>query len=86
MSEKSLNNNFASLGFQNAPEVLTPVQIPIQGSLPPWLSGALYRTGPGTFSVKTSKNKRGVHDVAHWFDGIGTLLTNFYEPDTDNKI
>lgn len=71
MSQKSVSN-FATLGLQNAPEVLTPVQLPIQGELPSWLSGALYRTGPGTFSVNTSNNRNGVFHVAHWFDGIGT--------------
>jgi torulene dioxygenase len=71
MSENS--NNFVALGFQNVPEVLIPVQLPIHGSLPSWLSGTLYRTGPGTYQVKTEKNKKGYHDVQHWFDGIGEL-------------
>lgn len=70
MSQKSVPN-FAALGLQNAPEVLTPVQLPLSGKFPTWLTGSLYRTGPGTFSVKTKKNKRGAYDVAHWFDGIG---------------
>jgi torulene dioxygenase len=62
--------NFKALGFQNAPEVIEPVQLPIQGALPSWLSGALYRTGPGTFRVK--KHRRcGYFDINHWFDGLG---------------
>lgn len=41
-------------------------QLPVQGTLPPWLRGSLIRTGPGTFEV-------GKESYRHWFDGLAML-------------
>lgn len=58
-------------GFENAPEQRVPVDLTIQGTIPPWLSGVLYRTGPGTYHIPSSANPPKPVDVQHWFDGLG---------------
>ena len=58
-----------SLGLNNTAEQLVPITLDVRGHIPLWLSGTLYRTGPGTFSIPTK------HDYewksVHWFDGYG---------------
>lgn len=34
-------------GYDNCPEVLDPISLSVKGTIPPWLEGALYRSGPG---------------------------------------
>ncbi|KAG0003122.1 hypothetical protein BGZ80_008999 [Entomortierella chlamydospora] len=34
-------------GYDNTPEVLEPAPLTVKGTIPPWLEGALYRSGPG---------------------------------------
>ncbi|KAI8341815.1 hypothetical protein BC941DRAFT_414578 [Chlamydoabsidia padenii] len=36
---------FQSSAFENTPETNGPVWLPIQGTLPSWLNGILYRVG-----------------------------------------
>ncbi|KZT63483.1 hypothetical protein DAEQUDRAFT_770558 [Daedalea quercina L-15889] len=57
-------------GFENAIEQLTPVELTIRGAFPPWLSGVLYRTGPGTYSIPSTSDPSKVTEIQHWFDGI----------------
>ncbi|MDJ0897789.1 MAG: carotenoid oxygenase family protein [Xenococcus sp. MO_188.B8] len=45
---------------------LTPLSV-ISGSLPPQLTGTLYRNGPARLA-------RGEQKVGHWFDGDGAIL------------
>ncbi len=40
--------------------------LPLSGTLPPWLSGSLLRTGPARFEV-------GERSLRHWFDGLAML-------------
>lgn len=40
--------------------------LPVEGNLPPWLRGTLFRNGPGTW--KAGRNK-----LRHWFDGLAML-------------
>ncbi|PSQ24507.1 beta-carotene 15,15'-monooxygenase [Halobacteriales archaeon QS_9_67_17] len=56
------------LGFHSL-STETTVALPVEGSLPEWLSGSLVRNGPGSFSV-------GDGSVDHWFDGLA-MLTRF---------
>ncbi|KAF9270537.1 carotenoid oxygenase [Marasmius fiardii PR-910] len=56
--------------FQNAPELREPVNLKVCGNIPSWLSGVLYRTGPGTYNIPTSKDPAQVVHVQHWFDGL----------------
>ena len=58
-------------GFENAHEQRTPIDLPIHGTIPTWLAGVLYRTGPGTTRIKsTNPAKPESIDVHHWFDGL----------------
>ena len=56
---------YAVHGFGSSPEVVLD-DVPVTGSLPPWLSGSLIRNGPGTFQV-------GRRRYRHWFDGLAML-------------
>lgn len=56
-------------GFENAVEQLTPVELTIRGDFPPWLSGVLYRTGPGTYNIPSASDPSKVTEIQHWFDG-----------------
>jgi beta,beta-carotene 9',10'-dioxygenase len=47
-------------------ETPTPVALPVTGTLPPWLTGTLLRTGPSKFEV-------GPRTHNHWFDGLAML-------------
>src|SRR5882762_2039390 len=57
-------------GFENVPEQRTPVDLQIHGVIPPWLSGVLYRTGPGTTHIPTTADPSKAIDIQHWFDGL----------------
>ena len=52
-------------GFQDSPETVLD-DVPVRGTLPPWLTGSLIRNGPGTFQV-------GQRRYRHWFDGLAML-------------
>ena len=58
-----------SLALNNTAEQPTPIKLDVRGQIPPWLSGVLYRTGPGTFSVPTRYGYEW--KPVHWFDGLG---------------
>lgn len=45
-------------------EVLEPRQCGVEGAIPSWLQGDLYRNGPGTFDVETTSGS--VYSIAHW--------------------
>ena len=55
-----------ALGFATLEQERTIEQLPVTGSLPPWLNGSLLRTGPARFEV-------GDHSMRHWFDGLAML-------------
>ena len=57
--------------LENAPEYRDPIDLTIHGTIPPWLDGALYRTGPGTTRIATKADPSKTVDVQHWFDGLG---------------
>jgi torulene dioxygenase len=57
-------------GFENVPEQRTPVDLQIHGVVPPWLSGVLYRTGPGTTRIPSTADPSKSIDIQHWFDGL----------------
>ena len=54
------------LGFQTLDAELAPTPLKVEGTLPPWLAGALLRTGPAKFEV-------GERSYRHWFDGLAML-------------
>ncbi|TAK32012.1 MAG: carotenoid oxygenase family protein [Myxococcaceae bacterium] len=53
-------------GFENVKAETPPCELPVTGSLPDWLHGALLRTGPGVFSLASESYR-------HWFDGLAML-------------
>ncbi|KAF9070227.1 carotenoid oxygenase [Rhodocollybia butyracea] len=61
----------SAAGFETAPEQRVPVDLTIHGTIPPWLTGVLYRTGPGTYRIPSSTNPSQSVDIQHWFDGLG---------------
>ncbi len=54
------------LGFRSVDREFTARPLPVEGSIPEWLSGALIRNGPGKFEV-------GDERVNHWFDGLAMV-------------
>lgn len=54
------------LGFTQTGQEIALEQLPIQGQIPPWLTGTLLRNGPGTLTVGEQKYR-------HWFDGLAML-------------
>jgi torulene dioxygenase len=56
--------------FRNVSEQRTPVDLQIYGDIPPWLSGVLYRTGPGTTDIPTTTDPSKSFNIQHWFDGL----------------
>jgi len=55
----------------------TAASLPVEGSLPPWLTGSLVRNGPGAFSFP------GGSAVDHWFDGLAMLYRFTFDPEGD---
>jgi carotenoid cleavage dioxygenase-like enzyme len=53
------------LGFHSLTDEVV-AELPVDGSVPDWLSGSLVRNGPGAFEV-------GPTSVDHWFDGLAML-------------
>ncbi|KAJ2960257.1 hypothetical protein NQZ79_g4392 [Umbelopsis isabellina] len=60
-----------SKGFQTQPEVLNPVECTVHGEIPAWISGILYRAGPGTFDIDLPDGKK--YEIQHWFDGLAQI-------------
>jgi torulene dioxygenase len=56
--------------FQTVPEQRTPVDLQIHGEIPLWLSGILYRTGPGTTHIPLTADPSKSFAIQHWFDGL----------------
>ncbi|WP_336133368.1 carotenoid oxygenase family protein [Natronomonas amylolytica] len=60
------------LGFQSLDEEVVDRRLPVEGSVPTWLSGALIRNGPGSFEF-------GGERATHWFDGLAMLRRYGFE-------
>jgi carotenoid cleavage dioxygenase-like enzyme len=56
----------ASLGFTSLDEETALESLPVSGSVPPWLGGALVRVTPAKLEV-------GERRLNHWFDGLAML-------------
>lgn len=54
------------LGFRSFDDETDSERLAVEGELPDWLSGTLYRNGPGRFHV-------GDRALTHWFDGFALL-------------
>ena len=55
-----------TLGFQTLEEEVHVDSLPVQGAIPPWLSGDLTRVTPALLDV-------GGVPLRHWFDGLAML-------------
>ncbi|KAF2729899.1 hypothetical protein EJ04DRAFT_587641 [Polyplosphaeria fusca] len=50
-------------GFYSTPEVRTPIDLEIVGTIPSWIKGSLYRGAQGAWDA-------GNYTSEHWFDGF----------------
>lgn len=62
-------------------EVHTPINLEIEGQLPSYLVGDMYRVGPGIFDLYHSDGLPA--EIPHWFDGIGVVFKFEIDPHTD---
>jgi carotenoid cleavage dioxygenase-like enzyme len=53
-------------GFRDLTEEVRDRELSVEGEIPAWLDGALYRNGPARWSV-------GDAEADHWFDGLAHL-------------
>ena len=53
-------------GFRDLTEEVQNRDLPVEGEIPAWLDGALYRNGPARWSVDGAT-------ADHWFDGLAHL-------------
>ncbi|KIK16449.1 hypothetical protein PISMIDRAFT_686223 [Pisolithus microcarpus 441] len=67
-STKHFNDWPNDAGFEVFHEEREPVELTVSGHIPSYVSGTLYRTGPGGRQVKTDKGTTFAID--HWFDGF----------------
>ncbi|KAI1660273.1 carotenoid oxygenase [Daldinia decipiens] len=58
-----LDSNPLTWGFYCTPEVQQPAVLKIEGTIPTWLTGSLYRGASATWDV-------GNFTAEHWFDGF----------------
>ncbi|KAF9236429.1 carotenoid oxygenase [Melanogaster broomeanus] len=65
---KPFNNWPNDAGFDVLHEERDPVELKVSGTIPPYVSGTLYRTGPGGSLVKVDNGT--TFSVDHWFDGF----------------
>lgn len=56
-------SNPISWGFYASKETLEPTELEIEGTIPSWLTGSLYRGASGTWDA-------GNYTSEHWFDGF----------------
>ncbi len=56
----------AAVGFRDLADELSDRDLELTGSVPPWLSGSLLRTGPARWDLTDGS-------VNHWFDGLAML-------------
>ena len=57
------DSNPLTWGFYATPEITEPTQLEVQGTIPSWVKGSLYRGAAGTWD-------KGNYTAEHWFDGF----------------
>ncbi len=72
MTVEVLPGNRYRLGFTSLNSEVTLDQLPIEGQIPGWLKGSLYRNGPAKFEV-------GHEKYSHYFDGLAMLHRYSFE-------
>lgn len=69
-------NNHA-LGLRTLANEYVDMEVPVEGSLPEWLTGTLVRNGPGKFETEN-------RSLEHWFDGLALLRRFEIDGTTDS--
>lgn len=70
-------------GFDVSYEERSPVKLEVEGSIPAYAAGVLFRTGLGPRDVKTNKGKS--FRVNHWFDNLSqTHRFQLNQPESDS--
>lgn len=65
--------------YVSVKETPKPVELQVQGQIPPYLQGNLYRIGPGVFDLKHADGLPA--ERRHWLDGIGMVYKFSLDPD-----
>jgi carotenoid cleavage dioxygenase-like enzyme len=63
---KTVSRPGYSTGFQTLEAEIDLDSLPVEGTIPEWLTGTLLRNGPAKFEV-------GDQPLRHWFDGLAML-------------
>ncbi|MFB6310366.1 MAG: carotenoid oxygenase family protein, partial [Salinirussus sp.] len=63
------------LGFRDVESEVSDRVLPLEGTIPDWLTGMFVRNGPGRFAVGDSR-------VDHWFDGLAMLQRFGFDGET----
>ena len=61
-----------AIGFRSLRQEVRLPDLPVDGRMPPWLTGSLLRNGPALFEV-------GSQRFNHWFDGLAMLHAFSFE-------
>ncbi|OAL29375.1 hypothetical protein AYO22_02269 [Fonsecaea multimorphosa] len=73
------------LQFDANYEEKTPVELRVQGIIPPYTAGTLFRTGLGPRSLHTSKDTE--FKINHWFDNFSQVHRfQIHAPQPDSKV
>ena len=62
----AVSDNAFMPGFRSLDRELHEYSLPVEGSIPAWLSGTLLRNGPGKFEGGDAR-------LRHWFDGLAMV-------------
>ncbi|CAF2675408.1 unnamed protein product [Rotaria sp. Silwood2] len=71
MADSTTLNETSPFGDKNLTACTTPIDVKVDGQIPEWVHGVLYRVGLGTFSVP--KPDGSVFHFNHPFDGLAML-------------
>ncbi len=80
-TKPELNN---AAGLRTCEEITEDIQLKVRGKIPSYVSGRLYRNGPGLFQV-THKDG-SVSEFKHWFDGIGVVHRFYIDSSTGTVL
>ncbi|EPB86031.1 hypothetical protein HMPREF1544_07191 [Mucor circinelloides 1006PhL] len=59
------------VGFKNVPSVESPVTLKLDGQIPSWVNGVMYRSGSGRYNVLLDNGD--TFHIGHPFDGLAML-------------
>jgi torulene dioxygenase len=62
-----------SIGFDVHYEERSPVELRVEGRVPSYVSGTLFRTGSGPRTVQSNNGKDTIYSVNHWFDNFSQI-------------